>query len=152
MPAPIVVFAALTFDCNPVGVIPFPWQAWAGSVECPIWDIIRSNQTIPPEGVLIRRQAAFSPVDIPLNNMTVDDPMIQGLDWFFVDPEYQVLYPDGELVLEMQTDGEPSAVVMYSVTSQSGIEYLVFISQALLAYGPSGAEGSTWGGVKSLYR
>ncbi|MGQ9603317.1 MAG: hypothetical protein ACUVUU_03815 [bacterium] len=150
--APIVTFAALTWDCQPVASIPFPWQAWEGSVECPIWDIISGNPTIPLEGVYVFRQAAFSPVEIPLNNMTVDDPMITGLDWFYMDTSPQLLLPDEELELEMQTTGAPSAVVMYYVDIPDSVRYLIFISQALLSYGGSDAEQSTWGGIKALYR
>ncbi len=152
VPAPVVVYAALTFDCNPVAVIPFPWQGWEGTVECPIIDIIPGNETIPPEGVVVWRQAAFSPVEIPLDNLTVDDPMIQGLDWFYFDEVGQVLYPDGELQLEMQTTGDPAAVVMYRVEGFDGTQYLVFLSEALINYGPSATESSTWGRIKALYR
>ncbi len=152
VPAPIVAFAALTVDCNPVAVIPFPWQAWRGSIECPIWDIIPGNPTIPEQGVLVQRRAAFSPVDIPLNNMTVNDPMIEELEWFYEDYRPVLLTRDEELVLEMQTNGQPSAVVMYSVNGLDGTQYLVFISQALLTYGPSEAQESTWGRIKALYR
>lgn len=150
--APVVTFAALTWDCQPVGVIPFPWQAWEGSVECPIWDIIPGNPTIPDAGVYVFRQAAFSPFEIPLDNMTVDDPMIEGLEWFYMDEVPQLLLSEGELVLEMQTTGDPSAVVMYSVDGANQVRYLIFISQALLSYGDSDAGQSTWGGIKALFR
>lgn len=152
VPAPIVVFAALTYDCNPVGTIPFPWQRWEGTVECPIWDIIPGNETIPDQGVVIWRQAAFSPEEIPLDSLTVDNSMVERLDWFFVDETGQVLYPDGEIALEMQTTGDPAAVVMYRVEDFNGTLFMTFLSEALISYGPSSTEPSTWGRIKALYR
>ncbi len=152
VPAPVVVFAALTFDCNPVAVIPFPWQAWEGTVECPVIDIIPGNETIPPEGVLIWRMAGFSPEVIPLDSLTVDNSMVEAIDWIYVDEIGQVLTPDGELTLELQTSGDPAALVVYRVEGMDGTQYMTFLSEAIIDYGPSGTEGSTWGRIKSLFK
>jgi hypothetical protein len=153
VPAPIVVFAAWTVDCEPVAVIPFPWQRWVGSVECPVWDIIPGNPgTIPPEGVLISRRAALLVEEIPLDNLQRDDPMVRDVQWQYIDEIPQVLYPDSVLVLEMVTSGEVAALVEYTVEGFDGTEYMVFLSEAWFVSEPSATSESTWGRIKTLFR
>lgn len=153
---PAVVSASWTIDCTPVATIPFPWQRWEGTFECPVIDIIPSNPTIPDEGVLIMRQVALSPTLIPLQNLRVQDPMILELDWMQWDEFPEPLNPPGvppdELRLEIETTGEGAALVMYTVTGQDGTEYLVFISEAELSPGPSPTDESTWGRIKSFFK
>jgi hypothetical protein len=131
--------------------VPFPWQRWQGTAECPVVDLIDGNGTIPSIGVRITRQAAMSWSAIPLQNLTRTDPMVIGLPWTGYGTA--TLYPDSTLMLTLLTAGEEAAVVQYSVNSYDGMDqYMVFLSEAILTYEPSAAEKSTWGRIKSMYR
>ena len=150
--APVVIGSRLVdAGGGTIANVPFPWQRWEGTVECPVVDLIDGNGTIPTIGVRVARQAAMSWSAIPLQNLTPSDPMVTGLPW--TGYGIQMLYPDSTLTLMLFTSGEEAAVVQYSVSSYDGTDqYMVFLSEAILTYGPSAAEESTWGRIKSMYR
>jgi hypothetical protein len=150
--APVVIGSTLNDAAgDPIATLPFPWQRWVGTVECPVIDLIDANPTIPAIGVRVARQAALSPYEIPLQNLTVNDPMVIGLSW--MNYGTQMLYPDSVLTLTFLTAGEAAAVVRYDVSSYDGIDqYVRFLSEAVLTYGPSDVEPTTWGRIKEFYK
>jgi hypothetical protein len=150
--APVVVGSTINDATgDPISTLPFPWQRWIGTVECPVIDIIEANATIPSIGVRVSRQAALSWSEIPLQNLTITDPMVETLPWMSYGA--QMLQPDSILALTLFTGGEAAAVVRYDVSSYDGTDqYLRFLSEAVLTYGPSAAEPSTWGRIKGMYR
>ena len=101
--------------------------------------------------LLISRQAGVGPA-IPLDHLQLEDPRLEQYPWTFWDEVPQMLEPDMELTLTLETDGEEAAIVIYTVNGLDGTEYMVFISEALIQSGPSPTEESTWGGIKGLYR
>jgi len=149
--APVVIGSRLNVSVGDPVTLPFPWQRWVGTAECPVIDVIDPNGTIPPIGVRVERWAALSWSEIPLQNLTLTDPMVIGLTWTRYGTA--ILQPDSVLTLTLLTSGEEAAVVRYEVSSYDGSdEYLRFLSEAILTYGPSAREQSTWGRIKSMYR
>jgi hypothetical protein len=150
--APVVIGSTLDDAAgDAIATLPFPWQRWVGTVECPVIDVIDPNETIPIIGVRVERWAAMSWSEIPLQNLTLSDPMVVGLPW----TSYSVglLQPDSALTLTLLTSGEEAAVVRYDVSSWDYTDqYLRFLSEAVLTYEPSAREQSTWGRIKSMYR
>jgi hypothetical protein len=152
--APVVMGSTLRdADGGSIATLPFPWQRWEGTVECPVIDIIDPNATIPIGGVWVQRWAAMSWSEIPLQNLTVTDPMVLGLSWTSYGGQVLRSDPDSMLTLVLLTSGEEAAVVRYDVSSLGGEDqYVRFLSEAVLTYGPSASEQSTWGRIKSMYR
>ena len=150
--APVVIGSTINDAVgDPISTLPFPWQRWVGTVECPVIDLIDWNVTIPVMGVRVSRQAALSELEIPLQNLTITDPMVETLPWMSYGA--QLLLPDSVLTLTLFTSGQEAAVVRYDVSSYDGTDqYLRFLSEAVLTYGPSAAEPSTWGRIKGMYR
>jgi hypothetical protein len=150
--APVVNEAILTSGGVPVVYIPFPWQRWEGTPECPVWDIIDWNLSCGP-GVYVTREAAHAPWIIAIDDLTLTDPLVIASEWWFADPHEMVLDPFiTPLTLEIQTVGYPAELVKYTVMDYSFVELLVFLSEAVLDYGPSSAEETTWGRIKAIYK
>jgi hypothetical protein len=150
--APVVVGSTINDAAgDPISTLPFPWQRWIGTVECPVIDVIEWNATIPVIGVRVDRQGALSEWEIPLQNLTITDPMVETLPWMSFGA--RLLLPDSVLTLTLFTSGQEAAVVRYDVSSYDGMDYyLRFLSEAVLTYGPSAAEPSTWGRIKGMFR
>ena len=149
--APTVTFAAWTWNCEPVAYVAFPWQRWEITGETSIDDMIDWNITCGP-GVYIIREAGRPFVPIGISDLLVNDPLVIASDWWFADPHERVLDPlITPLWLGIQVYGEPAELVKYQVIDYTWTEMLVVLSEAMLDYGPSATEQTTWGRIKALY-
>lgn len=124
-----------------------------------MYDIIPGDETIPPEGVWVKRRMAVSDYVIPLDNLEPSDPLVQALTWTNVDMDPQLLLPGSQLVVEIPAADKRAALVEYTVQmSGEGTPYLTALSQASLYesssvpwHVPVRGE-TTWGRIRSLFR
>jgi hypothetical protein len=170
-----VTRATWTKDGTPTATVPFPWQSWQGTIDCPVWDVIRPDLEFTVE---VTRTWAVLQEAIPLESLTREmvSPILERLVAEPVDgrqgedAQAIPLSPGEEtLSLEMRTDppGDAAALVMYSVASEEidpEAPFLWVISEALLSpertwwcpefdcEEPCPVEPSTWGQIKTLLK
>lgn len=90
---------------------------------------------------------------IPLDDLTVNDPLVIASDWWFADEVEQSLDPFiTPLQLEIQAYGVPAELVKYRVVDCMYTDMVVILSEAILEYGPSATDRTTWGRIKGMYR
>ncbi|HID25249.1 MAG TPA: hypothetical protein EYP23_02130, partial [Thermoplasmata archaeon] len=118
-------------------VVPAPWQYWTtfvGGVTAIItWDPPQVN-----ESVAIIREYATSQYEIPLDNLTWEDPMIQELDWILIDDEPVTIPPGGNVTFDISTTEDDTAVLIKYTVAWASTPYETqahFINEALLETG-----------------
>jgi hypothetical protein len=131
------VAAYWTADDVIVGIISFIIQTWEGYAACPVGDIIwvMDEIPVPPDPGppwIIERYWAWSPTVVPLDSMTVDNPMVTGLTWVgpFVDTLPGIPGESSEIITDPMPQ-EGGVLVRYDVVADGNVE-AVFINQAVL--------------------
>jgi len=117
-----------------VAIVPAPWQYWTtfvgGVTDIIVWDPPETN-----ESVAIVREYATSLYEIPLDNLTWENPMIEELNWILIDDEPVIIPPGGNISFDIPTTEDDAAVlVRYTVAwaSTPDMTEAHFINEAIL--------------------
>ena len=154
-----VISATWTLDGEAVATVPFPWQTWEGTDECPVIALIWPD---PEFTVEITRSWAVLQQVIPLDSLN-QETVLTVLEQVPEDRQGRDSEPvrlapgDAPIRLEIQTDpdrGDASMLVDWFVAlPQSPKEpVLWFIAEAELSPEPVPVEPSCWGQIKSLFK
>lgn len=112
--------------------IPFPWQRWEGDTACYVYDIIIGTPQFPP--VIVSRQWAISDEVIPLDSLTPDNPMVEGLNWHPLEPAE--LAEGDSLVTRIgpTKPGDAAVLVMYNVARVEVPDSIqtIFVNEAVI--------------------
>jgi len=130
---PLWGWAIWTFNGEPIGdPIPFPWQRWEGDTACYVYDIIIGTPQSPP--VFVSLQWAISDEVIPLDSLTPDNPMVEGLDWHPSEP--RELAGGDSLVTQIgpTKPGDAAVLVMYEVALVEAPDSIqsIFVNEAVI--------------------